>query len=220
LKEIVVAINVIDLVKISIIDCQDILVKINFWLALLVIIIIGIIFCLRQNKRILGYCEFDGAELGIGASKIKLKTNQEDIQIAYKLWVELSTRKIGLPIDYENDVIVEIYKSWYDFFGITRELIKSIPATKVRQCDSTKDLVNIAISVLNFCLREHLTLWQAKFRHWYDNEVNKSENIGVDPQVLQRNFDKYEELVESMKEVNEKLIKYREMLRSIIFDNK
>lgn len=72
--------------------------------------------------------EIDSAEIGIQGQKITIKPNYINIEIAYKIWVELSTRKVGLPIDFENDVIVEVYKSWYQFFGITRELIKALPA--------------------------------------------------------------------------------------------
>ena len=67
--------------------------------------------------------EIDSAEIGIQGQKIKIKPNYTNIDIAYKIWVELNTRKIGLAIDFDNDVIVEIYKSWYQFFGITREFM-------------------------------------------------------------------------------------------------
>jgi len=101
--------------------------------------------------------EIDEAVIGIGDQKVKIKPNYQDMQIAYKLWVELSTRKIGLEIDLENDVIKEIYKSWYEFFKLTRELIKEIPVSKIRKDESTKELVRIAIEVLNEGLRPHLT---------------------------------------------------------------
>lgn len=55
--------------------------------------------------------EIDEAEFGLGNQKIKLKPNSTDMQIAYKIWVELSTRKIGLPVDFKNDVVTEVYDS-------------------------------------------------------------------------------------------------------------
>ena len=45
--------------------------------------------------------------------KLKIKPNYQTKQVAYKLWVEVNTRKLGLPIDENNDVILEIYNSWY-----------------------------------------------------------------------------------------------------------
>ena len=159
--------------------------------------------------------EIDETEIGIGSLKVTLKPNHEDIQIAYKLWVELKTRKIGLPIDFDNDVIVEVYNSWYEFFRITRELIKDIPAQKIRRSESTQRLVGVAIDVLNSGMRPHLTRWQARFRRWYKAESEKDENKHVHPQELQARFEQYDSLAKDMKKVNSKLIKYRDKLEEI-----
>ena len=159
--------------------------------------------------------EIDEAVIGIGNQKVKIRPNYQDIQIAYRLWVELSTRKIGLEIDLENDVIVEVYDSWYEFFRLTRELMKKIPVSKIRKDESTKKLVEVAIKVLNEGLRPHLTKWQAKFRRWYSSEVEKEENRDLSPQEIQRRYPAYEELVKDMIEVNNKLIEYRKVLNEI-----
>jgi hypothetical protein len=128
--------------------------------------------------------EIDQAEIGTGTGKIRLKPNMTDRQVAYAIWVELSTRKIGLPIDFEHDVIAEIYDSWYAFFAITRDLVKSIPVNKVRH-DSTQKIIRLSIEVLNEGLRPHLTMWQARFRRWYENELSKtSGDLVIDPQSL------------------------------------
>ena len=79
----------------------------------LFIAVILIFFGLKLASRYLGVgfwrsFEIDEAQLGLGEQKIILRPNDTDRQIAYKIWVELSTRKIGLPIDLENDVISEI----------------------------------------------------------------------------------------------------------------
>ena len=63
--------------------------------------------------------EIDQADIGIGDQKFTFKPNMTDKQVAYAIWVELSTRKIGLEIDFENDVISEIYDSWFGFFTVT-----------------------------------------------------------------------------------------------------
>ncbi len=210
-----------DLIKIFIDANSNIQISANKWL------IVAIVFCLflwflyvKYAGRIMGRSlEINEAEIGIGNQRIKFKPNHEDIQISYKLWVELSTRKIGLPIDFENDVIVEIYNSWYEFFKLTRELIKDIPVSKIRKNESTRKLVNIAIDVLNEGLRPHLTLWQARFRRWYQTESQKDENKDVTPQDLQRKFPSYGQLVHDMKGVNQKLINYRENLKKIAMGN-
>lgn len=96
------------------------------WLILIAAIAIGLLALWLVRKwrdRQIADWEIDEAEIGIGSGKLKLKPNNIDRQIAYSIWVELSTRKIGLQIDPEDDVIAEIYDSWYAFFSVTRELI-------------------------------------------------------------------------------------------------
>lgn len=166
--------------------------------------------------------EIDQADIGIGDQKFIFKPNMTDKQVAYAIWVELSTRKIGLPIDFEHDVISEIYDSWFGFFTVTRDLVKGIPAQKVRR-DSTQKIIRLSIEVLNEGLRPHLTRWQARFRHWYDRELRKyDEGTGeevLDPQLIQERFPKYGELKADMERVNQSLIKYRnQMYRMVLKD--
>ena len=110
----------------------------------------------------------DEVLLGIGNSQVKLKYNKKDQEIAYKLWVELSTRKIGLDFDSEKDVIFEVYDSWYDFFTTARGLMEEIPAERLKY---SSELIELTEAVLNKGLRPHLTIWQAKFRKWYNENL-------------------------------------------------
>lgn len=163
--------------------------------------------------------EIDQADIGIGDQKFTFKPNMTDKQVAYAIWVELSTRKIGLEIDFENDVISEIYDSWFGFFTVTRDLVKGIPAQKVRR-DSTQKIIRLSIEVLNTGLRPHLTKWQARFRHWYDRELRKYDQGNgeevLDPQLIQERFPKYEELKADMERVNKSLIKYRQQMYRLV----
>lgn len=159
--------------------------------------------------------EIDEAVIGIGTQHIKIKPNYQDVQIAYKLWVELSTRKIGLELDLSNDVISEIYDSWYEFFTLTRELIKEIPVSKIRKNKSTKELVRVAIEVLNDGVRPHLTKWQARFRKWYNIEIEQQENKNLSPQDIQKKYPEYEKLTTEMKKVNQRMLEYRKFLKQL-----
>ena len=124
--------------------------SINFFLSLPFILTLScliIVYILYKKMKVnSSNIEISEASLGIGNNIIKFKPNYTDLQIAHKLWVELSTRKIGLKIDLENDVIVEIYNSWYDFFGITRELIKNIPVSKIHN-KNTKLIIRCGFKV-------------------------------------------------------------------------
>ena len=159
--------------------------------------------------------EIDEAEFGIGNQKIKLKPNLTDKQIAYQIWVELSTRKIGIPIDLEDDVIYEIYNSWYNFFSVTRDLIKDVPVARFQRKDTEK-IIRISIDVLNIGLRPHLTRWQARYRRWYEKQLERQDNSDLSPQDIQKAYPHLEELGKDMLEVNNRLIGYREKMYQLI----
>ncbi len=195
--------------------------SVSLWFLLGVLILIGLLFACRM--RVGGFTfrhfEIDQAEIGVGTSKVRFKPSLTDRQVAYAIWVELSTRKIGLPIDLDHDVISEIYDSWYDFFAVTRGLIKSVPVTRIKR-DSTQAIIKLSIEVLNEGLRPHLTRWQARFRHWYERELGRYNQTATeeapDPQELQTRFPQYEELKVDMKRVNQALIRYRAKMSELV----
>ena len=196
---------------------HSIMAKVSFWLIGLFVLvaILAVLWRRFWGRPILGATfEIDKAEVGLGSGKISFKPNSEDQQIAYAIWVELSTRKIGLPIDLDHDVVWEIYDSWHNFFSITRDLIKDIPATKLKN-DRTKKIITLSINVLNQGLRPHLTSWQARFRHWYEKELAKAD-ADIDPQAIQAKYPKFAELKADLATVNQRLIKYREKMRELV----
>ena len=163
--------------------------------------------------------EIDQSEIGLGQNKLRFKPNLTDRQVAYAIWVELSTRKIGLPIDFEHDVVSEIYDSWFSFFTVTRELIKSVPVQQMRH-RSTREIVHFSVEILNEGIRPHLTQWQARFRRWSEFQLEKKGDevaVLIEPQTLQGQFPKYEELRADMERVNQNLIRYRQKMRELAF---
>lgn len=68
---------------------------------------LGLLLAVRHYffKRRLPEFEIEEAEFGLGDQKIKLRANDLDRTVAYRVWVELSTRKIGLKIDPDDGVI-------------------------------------------------------------------------------------------------------------------
>lgn len=186
-------------------------------IALIFIAILGMAF-FRRNQLLgkTSYLEVNEAEIGIGNNKIKLKANLEDLQIGFKFWTELTTRKLGLPLDEEHDVIVEIYNSWYEFFGVAREMIKSIPVSKVVASESTKELVLITVHILNQELRPHLTRWQAQYRRWWESVIDDPIYKDVPPEQIQKTFTHYKELMAEINAVNRKLVVYTEQLKRMV----
>lgn len=208
-----------DIIKLYLDDNWNLVLSMHWILYSILIITIAFwIYKIFKNKLMFHKnIEIDSAEIGLQGQKIKIKPNYTNTDIAYKIWVELNTRKIGLKIDFENDVIIEIYKSWYQFFGITRELIKGLPATKIRNDKSSKELIEISTKILNEGLRPHLTSWQAKFHKWYDTEILKDENKHLTPQQIQKNYKEFEDLKNDMIRINNNLINYKNSVYKLAF---
>lgn len=153
------------------------------------------------------------ANLKIGEiGEVKIAPNYETRQIAYQVWVELSTRKIGLPFDPDNDVIIELYDSWRNAFSEIRSLLKTIRIQHVDRSRETRTLVEVIVKVLNRGLRPHLTRWQARFRNWYQQAEASPENKNIPPQLIQRHFPEYEELTRDLQEVQSGMVEYTAFL--------
>lgn len=165
-----------------------------------------------RRRKHFGIVDMEIALGGVG--KVKLRPVVEDIQIAHRIWTELVTRKAALPIEPNDDVIVEVYNSWYTLFGKVRELIAALPADLVRSEPSTQELVRIATDTLNKGLRPHLTKWQARFRNWYAQEADALKT--KTPQEVQRDFTQYDELMADMQRVNQQMIQYAAELRKLV----
>lgn len=205
----------LDIIRIYLDEDNCIQISLNIYLLLIIIAIFMLLLAIRIIiKRRRFSIELNELEIGIGKNKVTLKPDYTDKQIAYKLWVEISTRKIGLEFEEDKDVIQEVYNSWYDFFGIARNIIKEIPVQKIKT-DKEENLVQVSIKVLNLGLRPHLTQWQAKFRHWLSTTEEKFKNLP--PQEIQKQYPDYIDLINNLKETNERLINYRGVLYEIAF---
>lgn len=205
--------NSIDLIRLSFDnDSMTASLDISIWLvAAVVLILIGIWaigFRLKRYKLV---------KLNISLGKIgkaEFSPNEQDIQIAHKIWTELVTRKAALPLEPEHDVLVEVYDSWYVLFKRVRELIADVPADLLRHEKSTQELVRISTATLNDGLRPHLTRWQARFRNWYQSNEERLKEIT--PQELQREYPEYNELMLEMSKINKDLISYAKELKKIV----
>ncbi len=180
------------------------------FIVLITLITIGCILRWRSTKK-----------WGVTSIKINLfhaitaeiKPNPEIRRVAHQVLTELQTRKAALPFDKENDVITEIYDSWYSMFQIIRELVKSLPAEDLKKDKNTAELANLLISVLNQGLRPHLTRWHARFRKW----IEKNPDDKLSPQKLQKKYPQYHELIKDLEKVNVELRKFSDSLRELIY---
>lgn len=160
--------------------------------------------------------------VSIGGQELKyeIERNSLNLEIAHRIYIELITRKAALPFDENNDIISEIYDSWYQLFKTTREEIKAINGDSLLEKKSSDKLISMATKVLNDGLRPHLTKYQGRYRRWYTSQLDKPENLDRSPQQIQSAYPELEELINSIKNVNQLLSQYAEELREFIYLDK
>ena len=203
-----------DLFNFSIFGRQILYLRIDliFLIGVLLVLILAIIVRRKQPF----FKDWDIVEADIklgGAGTVKIKPDFEDIQIAHRAWIELATRKAGIEFDEENDVIIEVYNSWYQLFGEMRKLARDIPCGKVRSSENTEKLIFLLVNVLNLGLRPHLTKWQARFRTWFNHQSLKYPTKS--PQEIQKLYPKYKMLIKDLKYTNKAIIEYTDFIKRI-----
>jgi hypothetical protein len=187
-------------------------IEVSAWVVALALLLIVVFVVWRRLVKQHHVVEVNINLGGIGCMKIC--PTWEDIQIAHQIWTELVTRKAAIPFNPKDDVIVEVYDSWYALFQRTRQLIGDIPGKCIRRDKSTQQIVKIATDTLNLGLRPHLTKWQARYRNWWHNSEDALKR--TTPQEHQKAFPQYAELVEEMLVVNTQMIEYAGQLQKIV----
>lgn len=193
-------------------------ISVSWLVAAILVLLVAAAFVVRRiwGRGFLTNYELSEVEIGVGNQKIKVRASHEDLQVAYMVWAELSTRKLAVPIDLEHDLIADVYDSWYKFFGIVREMIKSIPVTQVWRRVATREIVNTLTTLLNDEMRPHLTRWQACYRHWWDAACKDSAHADLTPLELQQRYPEYTALMDDLVAINRKLVGYKETLERIV----
>lgn len=139
-----------------------------------------------------------------------------NVEIAHRVYIELITRKAAIPLEEDRDVIVEVYDSWYSLFQTVRDELKRIPGNVLRSNKRSADLISLLTDLLNLGLRPHLTEYQALFRKWYAERLEDPSTKGQTPQEIQTSYERYADLISSVKHVNSMLIKYAAGLKRIV----
>lgn len=180
----------------------------TFWDGiLLTAIIVVIIYLVTQHKKY----RVKSATINIPFSlgNITYELTEEDRIVAWKLYIQLKTRKAALIFDEDYDVVADVYDSLYEIFPIARDLLMGLPLDEIQRKPNIADLV---LRVQNDGIRPHLTKWQSDFRRWWAKAIEYPGNKDSRPQDIQKNYPKYEELIKELKEMNLELNKYAEKL--------
>lgn len=143
---------------------------------------------------------------------ITYESSTEDRVLAWKMYVQLTTRKAALPFDESQDVVADVHSSLYELFQVTRELLSGMPLTDIER---PKGVAELILRTLNGGLRPHLTLWNASYTRWWEQQLSDQTQNGKTPQEVQQQYPKYKELVEDLKRTNTGLSKFADELLAI-----
>ena len=203
-------------------NAPSITVETNWWFLTILFILFSIYFIWGRR-----YFKQLRTKWYSGETTLKIKTplfeyqnkivrSWENLYIANRIYIELVTRKAAIPIDEENDVIKEVYDSWFTLFTAIRNEIKNLPGEFIKNHRPSNALIDLTTEILNHGLRPHLTEHQARFRKWYAEQLEDNDNKGKNPQDIQKAYPVYSKLIDSMKEVNETLRLYSIELKKLI----
>jgi hypothetical protein len=190
---------------------QGLIIQISYWVVILFFLAISFIYLFSKKYR--RRYKFEETEIGWGGFKFKIRPSFEDLQVAYELWVEISTRKLGNKIDTEYDLIKKVHESYYEFFKIARNILKEIPAEKIRNKETQK-IINLVLEILNQEIRPYLTKWHAELEKWYRDNSEKYKNLTT--VEFEQKFPKYNELMKELLNLNQKIIELNNSLRTLI----
>jgi len=143
--------------------------------------------------------------LPFGLGNITYEATDQDRVLAWKMYVQLKTRKAALPFDEDHDVIINVFDSLRDVFSVTRDLLSE---ASPHQGEAQRSVADFVLRVLNDGIRPHLTRWHASFAAWWDKAMKLPENDGKSPEDVQRGFPEYDALVADLKKMNDELAQY------------
>ncbi|MGH1334820.1 MAG: hypothetical protein ACRBFS_01735 [Aureispira sp.] len=186
------------------------------WVGMIILVIIGLIgmklvqWALNNHHFRLKTIELS---LPIGLS-MEIQRNEATMYIANRIYVELMTRKAATLFDPEHDIIWDVYDSFYILFKGIREELKNIPGEYLNDYSSSRELLELGITILNNGLRPHLTKHQARYRTWH--RIQEKKYPELPPQELQQKYPDYQALVEDLQAANRQMMQWTTTLEQLL----
>lgn len=154
--------------------------------------------------------------LGSNASANVAEFRAKDL--AYRVWVQLSTRILAHPIDWDADDLTKVYDSWIDAFHRIRQLLEDAALWRDTDTALAKTILGEVTDLLNGTLRPHLTKQQGDFRHWLTTVIATTKaSKELRPPARQENFPDWSALVADFERTQKKTAACRDRLHGLLF---
>ncbi len=184
----------------------------GLWLSL-VVLLLAVVLCRLPWLTVMRRFKVKRVAFSALGTTVEIERNEGTVDLAHAAYIELITRKAAIPFDNDHDVIVEVYDSWYELFAEIRRLVRQVGPAELESNEDLRRLHDVLLDILNKGLRPHLTRWQAGFRRWYEAEL--AQRPGEPPQMVQRDFHSYDDLVRGIEDANRVLICLANELRQL-----
>jgi hypothetical protein len=179
----------------------------HLWSFIIGVVASALILWLIFTRRARAQSMSINIPFGLGSATFDL--TPKDRVAAWKLHVQLVTRKAALPFDREHDVIADVLSSLFDLFQVARELLLEMPPS---DSSDQRGVAGLMVRVLNDGIRPTLTHWQADYRRWWEARLAEHENVSRSPQQIQREYPQYSQLVDELTRMNMELSKFSDEL--------
>lgn len=118
-----------ELIRVAFESKQPSLIISSDWIFIgtIVAIVVALIFLKRRFSKLFRWQNMEVEISGTPKVTFKVERNHDNLFIANRIHIELTTRKAAILINENDDSIEEIYDSWYKLFNIIRDEIKTVP---------------------------------------------------------------------------------------------
>lgn len=138
--------------------------------------------------------------------------------LAYRVWVQLTTRVLAHPIDWATDDLAKVYDSWYDAFLRIRALLEDAPLWRDTDIALAKKILGEVTDLLNGTLRPHLTRHQGDFRHWLASPGSNNAALKkLPPPERQKKYPGWSALTADFEHAQKKAATCRDQLHTLLF---
>lgn len=97
-------------------------------------------------------------------SELRFAVTRNNELVAWRLFVEATTRVASQPMDEGNGIVREVLSSFYVLFQIVRQVLAE--AHPSRHTGGKPTIEHLAIAMLNNEMRPFMSKWHARLAQW------------------------------------------------------
>lgn len=148
----------------------------------------------------------------LGSVEGTWKPDDNEKQAAWEMYIELVTRVAVTPLPQDEGLLREALTSLHSLFSVTREILRKYGSTvAIPRRGGNLSFGYLAVMILNSAIRPLLSKWHPVL---LDHESRR--DLGASSMLHERQWERYYELQQEIREVQSKLREYLEILAEVV----